>query len=200
MADMTAATAPLSPSASASVARALRRWGGIAFWTQIFVAVIPVIVITIVFSSIYGVQAPMRSAGLLGAITLASFVILIATTFWCWRYRKLGRAMAAGADMPTQTRLERMLWIGLTLSCTGIVLSMTVLFAEMTYLLIRFLEAPQGGVPVIQTVQGGSSWISAVDILGMMTVVLTLSAEIVVLVGGLWLLSRVMFLRHGVAR
>lgn len=200
MADMTAATAPLSQSAADGVARALRRWGGIAFWTQIFVAVIPVIVITIVFSSIYGVQAPIRSAGLLGAITLASFVVLIATTFWCWRYRKLGRAMADGTDTPTRKRLERTLWIGLTLSCIGIVLSMTVLFAEMTYLLIRFLEAPQGGVPVIQTVEGGTSWISAVDILGMMTVVLTLSAEIVVLVGGLWVLSRVMFLRTGPAR
>lgn len=192
-----AAMMPLPATTAGLVARALRRWGGIAFWTQLFLAVIPVIVITIVFSSIYGVQAPIRSAGLLGAISLASFVILIATTFWCWRYRKLGRAMADGTQMPTHKQLERTLWIGLVLSATGIVLSMTVLFAEMTYLLIRFLEAPQGGVPVIQTVDGGTSWISAVDILGMMTVVLTLAAEIVVMVGGLWLLSRLMFLREG---
>ncbi len=200
MADKTAASVPLSPAAAGGIARALRRWGGIAFWTQLFVAVIPVIVITIVFSSIYGVQAPIRSAGVLGAISLAGFLILIATTYWCWRYRKLGRAMADGTEMPTPKRLERTLWIGLVLSCTGIVLSMAVLFAEMTYLLIRFLEAPQGGVPVIQTVEGSTSWISAVDILGMMTVVLTLSAEIVVMVGGLWLLSRVMFLRTGPSR
>lgn len=197
MSNTTAAAAPLSPSAAGVMARALRLWGGIAFWTQIFVAVVPVIVITIVFSSIYGVQAPIRSAGILGMISLVSFLSLLATTFWCWRYRKLGRAMADGSAMPTQKSLERTLWVGLTLSSTGIVLSMTVLLAEMTYLLIRFLEAPQGGVPVIQTVQGGTSWISAVDILGMMTVVLTLAAEIVVLVGGLWLLSRVMFLRQG---
>ena len=192
-----AAMMPLPDTAAGLVARALRRWGGIAFWTQLFVGVIPVIVITIVFSSIYGVQAPIRSAGILGAVTLASFVILIATTWWCWRYRKLGREMTDGTRTPTHKQLERTLWIGLVLSTLGIVLSMTVLFAEMTYLLIRFLEAPQGGVPVIQTLQGGSSWISAVDILGLMTVVLTLAAEIVVLVGGLWLLSRLMFLREG---
>lgn len=196
MADTSAATSPLSRSAAEGLGRALARWGGIAFWAQLFVAVIPVIVITIVFSSVYGVQAPVRSAGILGMITLASFVILLFTTWWFWTYRKIGRALSDGSGSITRPRLERKLWIGLVLSCAGIVLSMAVLFVEMTYLLIRFLEAPQGGVPVIQTVEGGTSWISAVDILGLMTVVLTLSAEIVVMVGGLWLLSRVLFLKE----
>lgn len=195
MADTSAATSPLSRTAAESIGRALRLWGSVAFWTQLFVAVIPVIVITIMFSSVYGVQAPIRSAGIMGATTLASFVILLFTTWWFWTYRKIGRALSDGSGTTTRPRLERRLWIGLVLSCVGIVLSMAVLFVEMTYLLVRFLEAPQGGVPVIQTVQGESSWISAVDILGLMTVVLTLTAEIVVMVGGLWLLSRVLFLK-----
>lgn len=197
MSDTSAATPPLVKTTPEGIGRTLRLWGGIAFWTQIFVAVIPVIVITIAFSSVYGVQAPIRSAGFMGAISLASFVILLITTWWFWSYRKLGRAMAEGSTKIARPRLERRIWIGLALSCAGVVLSMAVLFVEMTYLLIRFLEAPQGGVPVIQTVQGETSWISAVDILGLMTVVLTLTAEIVVMVGGLWLLSRVMMLKTG---
>lgn len=197
MTDATSTPLPMTEAETAGIARALRRWGGIAFWTQIFIAVIPVVVITAVFSAVYGVQAPIRSAGLAGAVTLVGFVVLLATTFWSWRYRKLGRALTEGTATTTPKRLLRNAWIGVTLSCLGIVLSMTVLFAEMTYLLIRFLEAPQGGVPVIQTVEGGTSWISAVDILGMMTVVLTLGAEIIVLVAGLWLLSRAMLLQRG---
>jgi hypothetical protein len=201
MPEATAAPASLSQNEARGIARALRRFGGIAFWAQLFVAVIPIIVITIVFSTVYGVQAPVRSAGILGLFTLIGFVILLATTFWCWRYRKLGRALVDGTATVTPKRLLRNIWTGLALSCAGIVLSMTVLFAEMTYLLIRFLEAPQGGVPVIQTVDGGgTSWISAVDILGLMTVVLTLAAEIVVLVVGLWLLSRVMLLQNSPAK
>jgi hypothetical protein len=200
MTEPNSASTALTQSEAGGIARALRRWGGIALWTQVFVAVIPVIVITVVFSTIYGVQAPVRSAGFLGLLSLLGFVVLLITTFWCWRYRKLGIALTDGSTTATPKRLLNNVWTGVGLSCAGIVLSMTVLLAEMTYLFIRFLEAPQGGVPVIQTVTGGTSWISAVDILGLMTVVLTLAAEIVVLVAGLWLLSRVMLLPKGAAK
>lgn len=179
-----------SMSDSAQLGRMLRRLGGIGFWTQILIAVVPVIVITLAFSAVYGVRGPLRSAGFLGLLSFISFLILLATTFWCWRYRRIG-ARLTGGETVDEGRLGRMIWVGLFLTASGIVLSMIVILSEMIYLLIRFLEAPQGGVPVIQTTEGSASWISAVDILGLMTLILTLSGEIVALVVSLWMLSRV---------
>jgi hypothetical protein len=177
------------------MARVLRRWGSIGFWAQLCIGVVPVLVIWVVFTIIYGVQTPFRTAGFLGLLSLLSFVVLVATTFWCWRYRKLGRALDHGSKTITPKSLVRTMWTGVTLSCIGIVLSMIVLFSEMTYLLVRFLEAPQAGAPVIQTIDTGTAWISAVDILGLMTVVLTLAAEIIVLVASIWILSRALHAR-----
>ena len=52
-------------------------------------------------------------------------------------------------------------------------------------------SAPQAGVPVIQAQGVGvSSWVSAVDILSLMSLILTLGAEVAVLIFGLWLLFR----------
>ncbi|WP_157973548.1 DUF3611 family protein [Tropicimonas sp. IMCC34043] len=168
----------------------LRRFGSIGFWTQIVISVVPVIVITIAFTLAYGVQSPVNSAGFLGLLSLISFLLLLATTYWCWYYSKLGQKLLGGSAT-TLTKLIKVIWMGLFLTSTGIVLSVVVLLSEMTYLLIRFLEAPQAGVPVIQTAEATASWISAVDILSLMTVVLALTGEIIVLVLSLWMLARI---------
>ena len=69
--------------------------------------------------------------------------------------------------------------------------SMVVILIEVAHLLIHFLRAPQAGVPVIQTTGGApASWVSAVDILSLMVLILTLFAEVVVLTFSLWLLFR----------
>jgi hypothetical protein len=68
---------------------------------------------------------------------------------------------------------------------------MVVMKIEVGHLLFYFLSAPQGGVPVFQTAGAApASWVSAVDMLSLMALLLTLAAEIIVLVLGLWLLFR----------
>jgi hypothetical protein len=167
------------------------RIGAISFWTQLAIAVIPVIAITAVFSTIYNAQSPGPRIDLVGWMAMISFVILLFTTFWAWLHMRRGRRLEEGRERADLPKLGRAVWVGLGASSIGILLSIIVLTAEIVYLLVRFLEAPQAGVPVIQTVDGGTSWVSAVDILGLMTLVLTVAAEIIVLVLGLWLLFRV---------
>jgi len=50
------------------------------------------------------------------------------------------------------------------------------------HLLFYFITAPQGGVQVVQTTNGDSaSWVSADDMLSLMALILSLSAEMIVL-------------------
>lgn len=72
------------------------------------------------------------------------------------------------------------------------VLNLLVLL--FTTLWFYLLAAPQGGIPAIQTTPGttggAASWVSTVDVASLMALLLTLTAEVVALVLGLWLLFR----------
>jgi hypothetical protein len=62
---------------------------------------------------------------------------------------------------------------------------------EVAHLLFYFLSTPQGGVQVVQTTSSDSaSWVSAVDMLSLLALILCLLAELIVLAFGLWLLFR----------
>jgi hypothetical protein len=78
-----------------------------------------------------------------------------------------------------------------TASAVGMIFSMIVLLVEAGGMLFYFLKAPQAGIPVIQT--GGAAsqhWISAVDMVSLMALILVLFCELIVLVLSLWLLFR----------
>ena len=62
---------------------------------------------------------------------------------------------------------------------------------EVARLLFVFLRAPQGGVPVMQTeATDPSTWVSAVDMVGLLADLSVLAAELVLLAITLWLLFR----------
>ena len=65
---------------------------------------------------------------------------------------------------------------------------MLLMMVNVGRLLVVFLHAPQGGVPIMQTNTGDpSQWVSAVD---MMADLSLLAAELIVLAFSLWLLFR----------
>jgi hypothetical protein len=186
-----AAQGAFSGEDAASLARSLRRVGWIGFWTQIVVAVAPVLAVVLVIGAVRGFAAPGARFDVLGWLSMMSFAVLIFTTWWSWRYTGLAQRLAAGEAAPTRPELTRAAWIGLGASGLGILFSIIVMTAEVIYLLVVFLEAPQGGAPVFQTIDGGGpSWLSAIDMLGLLTLILTIAAEIFVLLLGLWLLFR----------
>jgi hypothetical protein len=183
--------AELSAAPVRGLGRSFRNIGWFGFWTQVVMAVAPILAFVVVFGAVRGFSLPGGRIGLLGWFSLLSVVLLLFTTWWSWRYRSIGRRLEQGAEPPDRAALIRTVWTGVTASALGIVLSLVVILAEVIYLLLVFLEAPQGGAPVFQTVEGSAlSWITALDLLSLLALTLTASAEIVALLLALWLLYR----------
>jgi hypothetical protein len=90
--------------------------------------------------------------------------------------------------------LTRAAWTGIFASVVGILFSILVMMIEVSHLLFYFLTTPQGGVQVVQTTGSDSaSWVSAVDMLSLLALIVTLLVELIVLASGLWLLYRTLF-------
>ena len=133
------------------------------------------------------------TAGLLAFaeyLTIIDLLILLFTLYWSYRYTRLGRQMLSPDKRPPESTVLRTVWIGVTVSTVGMLFSMLVLLIETSNMLFIFLRAPQGGVPMIQTGPEAPYWVSSVDMGSLMALVLTLFAELIVLVLSLWLLFR----------
>jgi hypothetical protein len=118
-------------------------------------------------------------------------LVLAFTTLWSYVYTRLAKRIAIPGERPTELALRRSTWTGVIASTLGLIFSMLVMLAEVAHLLFYFLRAPKVGVPVIQTTAGGAAtWVSAIDIVSLMALILTTFGEVVVLVLSLWLLFR----------
>ena len=171
------------------LARTFRQLGVVGFWVQLVIAAFPIAVGALLFSTNRAALLPGGRFAVMGYLAIASLLILVFTMVWFLGHARVGRQMRERPGSVALSKLSRRVWIGIAASGIGILFSTVVIIFEMAYLLVGFLEAPQAGVPVIQT-GGDASWISAIDILGVMTLILTVAAEIVVLLFGLWLLYR----------
>jgi hypothetical protein len=182
----------LKPSQGHSLATAFRRLGWTGFWFQVVLGAIPILLILFLF--VFNQSSTGTRAGLqfVEYLTLASFLFLVFTTVWFFRYTRLAPQIADRSTRPSQSSLIATVWTGVVASILGIVFSLVVLVFEVSHLLFYFLSAPQAGVPVIQA-QGlgvASSWVSSLDIVSLLSLILTLGAEVTALILGLWLLFR----------
>jgi hypothetical protein len=178
-----------------SLAGTFRRLGRIGFWTQVVLGAFPVILMVYVFVFTGSLSVPGTRAGLrlIEHLTVLNLLVLVFTTIWFFRYRRLAPRIADPATRPSRDSLLRTVWTGLVASSLGAIFSMILLLLEVGQLLFYFLSAPQGGIPAIQAapaVGSAGSWVSAVDVASLMALLLTLSAEVIALVLGLWLLAR----------
>ena len=178
-----------------SLAGTFRRLGRIGFWTQVVLGAFPVILMVYVFVFTGSLSVPGTRAGLrlIEHLTVLNLLVLVFTTIWFFRYRRLAPRIADPATRPSRDSLLRTVWTGLVASSLGAIFSMILLLLEVGQLLFYFLSAPQGGIPAIQAapaVGSAGSWVSAVDVASLMALLLTLSAEVIALVIGLWLLAR----------
>ena len=184
--------AMLLSSKPENIGKSFTRFGWIGFWLQIVLAAFAIFLMVYVlfFSSSASIQ--QRGMGFSEYLALFGFLILLFTIFLFWRYTRIGRSMADPDRRPSFSSVTRTLWMGLWASCFGIAFSMLVMIIEVSRLLLMFLRAPQGGVPVIQTeAYDPSNWVSAIDMVGLLADLSVLAAELVVLAFTLWLLLRV---------
>jgi hypothetical protein len=181
----------LWPSRNDRLSQSFSSLGWLGFWIQIAVGAIP-LALTIYALAFGRNPAPGTRAGfpLIEYLSIAGLLVLAFTTFWSFRYTRLAVRLADPTRRPTRTGVQRTVWTGVKASTIGIVLSMLVMLFEVVQLLIYFLRTPQAGVPVIQTTGGPASWVSAADMAGLLALLLTMVAEVIILVFSLWLLFR----------
>lgn len=164
--------------------------GWIGFWVQLVLGMLPILIGLWVVTASSGTTLA-RSINWAGMLATVSVVILLFTILWSLNYVRIGRRMQASEHGRSQKGLSRAVGFGVAASCVGIAISAIVLLVEATQIVIAFLQAPQGGVPVIQTSADNPYWISAVDAISLLGVSIALSAEVIVLVLGLYLLLRI---------
>jgi hypothetical protein len=178
------------------LARTFMRLGRLGFWLQVVLGSFPVVLMFYIFLFTGSLSVSGTRAGLplVEYLTILNLLVILFTTIWFYRYPGLGRRLLDPETRPTESKVLRTVWIGLVASSLGAIFSMVVLILEVGQLLFYFLAAPQGGIPAIQTtpgtVGGAASWVSTVDVASVMALLLTLTAEVVALVLGLWLLFR----------
>ena len=183
------------PSVADSLADAFSRLGWIGFWIQVAIGVIPFA--SFVYGLIFGRESGAGTRGrflLVDFLTFAGLLVLAFTTVWSYRYTRIAKRIADADRRPSEFSVQKAAWIGVAASALGIAFSMLVMLLEAAQILVYFLRAPQAGVPAIQTTTGGqASWVSAADVMNLMALILTASAEVVVLSFSLWLLFRTMY-------
>jgi len=181
----------VEPSKGSSLASWLVRLGWIGFWLQVVFGALPIIVMVYYFVFSRSGTNPRSGFPFIEYLTIANILLLVFTTFWSYRYTRLGRRLMDPERRPPESSVIRTVWIGVVASATGMVFCMIVMLIEAANLLFFFLRAPQGGIPVVQTSGTEATyWVSSVDMVSLVALILTLFAELIVLILSLWLLFR----------
>ena len=182
----------LHASKASGLAKTFQRSGRVGFWLLIVLGAFPVLLMLYVFSFSGSISGPRAGLPIVGYLTAVNLVLLVFVAFWFYRYQELGRRIGSAESRPSETTVVRRIWVGVVASGLGIVFSLMVMLIEVGHLLFYFLAAPQGGLPTIQTTPGSldGSWVSAVDLASLFSLVLVLAAEVLATIFGLWLLFR----------
>lgn len=173
------------------IAKSFTRLGWTGLCIQAVLMILPLFMFGyVVFGMATGARETLDFTEYLAFVGL---LILAFTTFWSFRYTRLAKRIRDPQRRPSHDSIVSVLWVGLWASCLGIVVSLITLFIEVLRLLMLFLKAPQGGVPVIQTqVDSRTGWVSAIDAVSLLAEVCTLTGEFLLLSLTLWLLFRML--------
>jgi hypothetical protein len=181
----------VTPSKGKSLAGAFSRLGWAGFWLQVVFGSLPILMMVYYFAFSRPDPETRGGFGFLELLTVINLLMLIFTTYWSYRYTRIGRRIRDSEESPSEPYLVGTVWTGVVATTTGMLFSMISILIETANLLFYFLKSPQAGIPVIQTSGVASThWVSSVDMLSLMALVLFLFAELIVLVFSLWLLFR----------
>lgn len=171
-----------------SLAITFERTGRTGFWAQLVLGTFPVVVMAFVLFYAGNLSGTRAGVPIVEWLTLGNILLLFFTTFWFHRYRSLGKRIADPIARPTGEEVAGKVWTGLMASGLGILFSILVMLFEVGQIFFYFLTAPQGGVPTVQV--NGATFVSAIDMASLMALVMTMAAEVLVTIMGLWLLFR----------
>lgn len=173
------------------------RLGWLCLWIQIILAILPLLLFINVFFFSNYIANSAQGIDIIQYLSFLSFGLLIFTIFWSYRYIRIGKKIAILRRQPPQDNILTILGIGLIASSLCILFSLITILWETGRLLFILMNIPQGGLPIVQPLGNDStSWISAIDMLSLMTLVLTLAAELTILFITIWLVFRTTQLRY----
>jgi hypothetical protein len=165
--------------------------GKLGFFVQLALLAIPILLAVYVF--VVGRSAPGSGTGINfgGYVSFASVLVMIFTTYWFFRYIKLGQRIKDPAQHPPRSTVLTTLWVGLWAGCLGISFSMLLLLAAAWRILFVLLTNPQSGMLIAPTAGSNPTYsLSAIDAVSLTFLIISLGAEMVVLGLTLWLLFR----------
>lgn len=167
--------------------------GRLGFFVQLGLLVVPVLFGLYLLLLRRAGQSGANGIGFTNLISLASSLVLIFTTYWFYRYMRLGERIRDPARFPSRSTAVSTLWVGFWAGFLGIALSLLLLLAATWRILYVLLANPQTGMLVAPNLGGAnpSYSISAIDAVSLISNVINLGAELLVLGLTLWLLFRV---------
>ena len=184
---MTTLDAVWSPDETQRIARTFLILGRMGFWVQ-FIFLIVVGLLSAYTTSVIGWRAGIGSVLAFLTLALPAF-----TTWWCWRYAKLGCDLAAATSAEPMAGALRSAWIGVWAATLGSALALVSLFGAASALLVVMLANPQVGIQVSPATGGATAYtISAVDAVSIMALLLALTAELLVVAISLRLVFLIM--------
>lgn len=173
------------------VSVALVRYGQIGFWIQLVFLIVVVLLGGYVFKVFGG------GAGLDNILAVLGLVLPIFTTLWCRHYAALGRTLADPVSGPPPARIQRRAWVGVWAGALGAAVAILSLFGAASTLLMTMLANPQVGIQVSPATGPNTAYsISAIDAVSIMALLLSLTAELLVVAISL----RLVFLVIGATR
>jgi hypothetical protein len=181
----------ITPSEGKSLAGPLSRLGWFGFWLQVVFGSLPIVVLIYYYIFSRPTASPSQGLGFTEYLTIINLFLLAFTAFWFYRYTRIGIRLRGPDPKPTEASVISAVWTGVVATTLGMLFSMIAVLTATGSLLFSFLKAPQGGIPVIQTSSAEAvRWVSTIDMIDLMALVLFLFAEQIVLVFSLWLLFR----------
>ena len=184
-------SATWQPANPESLAKRFTSLGWIGVWLQVVLLAIPVFLLVYVLFLSSPESAQRKSIDLGNYLSYGSLLVMVFTTFWFYRYTRLGKRIADPSTRPPQASVLKTLWIGLWACALGIFFSMLLMFSAVGRLLFVLLANPQTGL-MIAPAPGADPVLSlsAIDAISMTSLLIILCAELIVMGMTLWLLFR----------
>lgn len=182
---------PWQPANPDRLAKQFSRLGWIGFWIQFALLAVPIVLLVYVLFVSSPESAQRRGIDLSNYLSFGSLLVMVFTTFWFYRYTRLGKRIADPELRPPQSSALRTLWIGLWAGCLGIFFSMLLLLSAVGRMLFVLMANPQTGMQIAQGLgTDPTKSLSAMDAVSLTSLLFLLTAELLVLTLSLWLLFR----------
>jgi len=179
------------PANPERLAKQFSRLGWIGFWIQLALLAILIVLLVYVLFVSSPESAQRRGIDLGNYLSYGSLLVMVFTTFWFYRYTRLGKRIADPELRPPQSSVLRALWIGLWAGSLGIFFSMLLLLSAVGRMLFVLMANPQTGMQIAQSLgTDPTKSLSAMDAVSLTSLLFLLTAELLVLTFSLWLLFR----------